>query len=334
MPTTPSPTQPARRTALAMLAAAASFALLAAAGPAWAVYPDKPVRIVVPYSAGGGTDSFARLVGLELSKHLGQPVVIDNKPGASGLLGGAAVAQAAADGYTLLVDQSSIATNPMLYAKPPYDLARDLTPVSLGATLDNVLLVTPGLPARNVTELIALAKSRPGKLNYASTGIGTPQHLAMEELKDKSGTDIVHVPYKGGNPGIVALSADEVQMFFISVSTAMPFVKSGKVRALANGGTRRSPLLPDVPTVGESGLPGFQATGWLAFFAPAGTPAAVVKRLNADLAKALAAPALVESLRQQGFEPASGTPEALAALVKREAEQYGPIIRKGNIKVE
>ena len=321
-----------RRAGLAVLVAA-SLALLSAA-PARAAYPDKPVRIVVPYSAGGGTDTFARLVGIELARELGQPVVIDNRPGASGLLGGAAVAQSPPDGYTLLVDQSSIATNALLYARPPYDVTRDLAPVSLGATLDNVLLVNPNLPARNVSERLRLAKAQPGRLNYASTGIGTPQHLAMEVLKADSGTDIVHVPYKGGNPGIVALSADEVQMFFISVSTAMPFVKAGKVRALASGGTKRSPLLPDVPTVAESGLPGFQATGWLAFFAPAGTPAAVVGRINAALAKALATPALVQGLRQQGFEPASGTPEALSALVKHDMELYGPVIRKGNIKVE
>ncbi|WP_295855494.1 tripartite tricarboxylate transporter substrate binding protein [uncultured Xylophilus sp.] len=331
MPSFVSALRGTRRTALAL--AAGTLAALAAL-PAAAAYPDRPVRIVVPYSAGGGTDTFARLVGQELGRQLGQSVVIDNRPGASGLLGGAAVAQAPADGYTLLVDQSSIATNPLLYAKPPYDVNRDLAPVGLGATLDNVLLVNPQLPARNVTELIALAKSRPGKLNYASTGVGTPQHLAMEVIKDSSGTDIVHVPYKGGNPGIVALAADEVQMFFISVSTAMPFVKSGKVRALASGGTQRSPLLPEVPTVSESGLPGFQATGWLAFFAPAGTPAPVIRQLNAALAKALAVPALVDGLRQQGFEPAPGTPEALGALVKRDQAQYGPVIRKANIKVE
>ena len=297
-------------------------------------YPDKPIRVVVPYNAGGGTDLFARVVSLEMGKQLGTPVVIDNKPGAAGMLGGAAVAQAPADGYTLLVDQSSIATNPQLYAKVPFDVTKDLTPVILGVTLENVLLASPNLPASNIKEVIALGKAKPGTLNYASTGIGSPQHLSMEILRDQTGLQMVHVPYKGGNPGILATSMDEVQLFFISVSTALPFIKAGKVKAIGSGGLKRSPQMPDVPTLNESGLPGFEAVGWLGYFAPAGTPPAIVKKLNDALQKSLANPEVVKILRAQGFEPAGGAPSELSSIVKRDMEHYGRIIRKVGIKAD
>ncbi|WP_077001105.1 tripartite tricarboxylate transporter substrate binding protein [Variovorax sp. KK3] len=297
-------------------------------------YPDKPIKVIVPYNAGGGTDLFARVVSLEMGKQLGTPVVIENKPGAAGMLGGAAVAQAPADGYTLLVDQSSIATNPQLYAKVPFDVTKDLAPVILGVTLENVLLGSPQLPASNIKDVIALGKAKPGTLNYASTGIGSPQHLSMEMLRDQAGLQMVHVPYKGGNPGILATSMDEVQLFFISTSTALPFIKAGKVKAIGSGGLTRSPQMPDVPTLHESGLPNFQAVGWLAYFAPAGTPAPIVKKLNEALQKSLANPEVVKTLRAQGFEPAGGAPAELTAVVKRDMEHYGQIIRKVGIKAD
>jgi tripartite-type tricarboxylate transporter receptor subunit TctC len=310
--------------------------VLLAIGPAAAQgsYPDKPIRVIVPYAAGGGTDLFARVVSAELGRVLGQSVVIENKTGAAGMIAGAAVAQAAPDGYTLLVDQSSIATNPALYAKVPFDVTKDLAPVILGVTLENVLLASPNLQANNAKEVIALAKAKPNVLNYASTGIGSPQHLAMEMLRDQAGLQMVHVPYKGGAPGILATSMDEVQLFFISVSTALPFIKGGKVKAIGSGGLKRSSQLPDVPTLNESGLPGFQAVGWLAYFAPAGAPPAIVKTLNDALNKALKNPKIAEQLKGQGFEPAGGAPEALGSLVRRDLDFYGRIIKKVGIRAE
>ena len=303
--------------------------------PAAAAYPDRPIKMIVPYAAGGGTDAFARLVAQELSKQVGQPVVVENRTGGGGMVAATAVAQAPADGYTLLVDQSSIATSPVLFPNSCVDVNRVLAPVILGVTLDNVLLVSPDLPVNNVSELIKLAKSKPGKLNYASTGNGTPQHLGMEVFKDMAGIDVLHIPYKGGAPGLLAVSTGEVQVFLISVSTAVPFVKSGRVKAIASGGATRSPLLPDLPTVTESGLPGFRSSGWLAVFAPAATPPAVIAELNAQLAKALAVPSLRAALRQQGFEVSpANKPEDLKALMKREMDQYGAVIRKVGIKVD
>lgn len=320
-----------RRNLLAALALSMSFA--APMAGAQGAFPDRPIKLIVPYAAGGGTDLFARLTAQELSKQIGQPVVVDNRPGAAGMNAGAIVAKSPADGYTILVDQTSIATNPMLYDKVPFDVKKDLEPIILGVTLDNVLIASPVFVAKNATELVAQAKAQPGALNYASTGIGSPQHLAMEVFKDRTGTNIQHVPYKGGSPGIVATSSNEVQMFFISISTALPFIKSGKVKAIGSGGAKRSPLMPDVPTVGET-LPGFLSTNWLAFFAPAGTPPAVVKKLNESFQKALAQPGLVDALRQQGMEVHGGAPSELTAAINRDMNYFGKVIKSANIKAE
>jgi len=296
-------------------------------------YPDRPIKFVVPYAAGGGTDIFARLAAQELSKQIGQTVIVDNVVGAAGMVAGAMVAKSQPDGYTILVDQASIATNPLLYEKVPFDLKKDLEPVMLGVALDNILVVSPGLPANSINELIALAKNQPGTLNYASTGIGSPQHLAMEIFKDKTGTNIVHIPYKGGSPGILATSTNEVQMFIISVSTALPFIKAGKVRALGNGGLKRSPLLPEVPAIAES-LPGFQSTNWLAFFAPAGTPKPIIQKLNGALQKAFSNPVLVEQFKQQGMIVLGGPPIDLTNTINRDMSYFGRIIKSANIKAE
>jgi tripartite-type tricarboxylate transporter receptor subunit TctC len=296
-------------------------------------YPDRPIKFVVPYAAGGGTDIFARLAAQELSKQIGQTVIVDNVVGAAGMVAGAMVAKSQPDGYTILVDQASIATNPLLYEKVPFDLKKDLEPVMLGVALDNILVVSPGLPANSINELIALAKNQPGTLNYASTGIGSPQHLAMEIFKDKTGTNIAHIPYKGGSPGILATSTNEVQMFIISVSTALPFIKAGKVRALGNGGLKRSPLLPEVPAIAES-LPGFQSTNWLAFFAPAGTPKPIIQKLNGALQKAFSNPVLVEQFKQQGMIVLGGPPIDLTNTINRDMSYFGRIIKSANIKAE
>jgi len=290
-------------------------------------FPSKPIRLIVPYAAGGGTDAFARMVAESLTKHADQAVIVENKPGAAGLLAGATVANAAPDGYTLLIDQSSIAYQPVLHPKATFDVQTDLQPVILGATLDNVLLVTPNFPAKTVDDMIELVRSKPGTFNYASTGIGTPQHLAMEVLKkDAGGLHIQHVPYKGGNPGIVATSTGEVDMFFISESTALPFIEAGRVRALANGGTKRSSMLPTLPTFSESKLHDFQATGWLAFFAPAQTPAPIIAKLNGLLEKALHNESTRSAAAKQGFIVAGGTPDQLKKLLSDDLERYRPVI--------
>lgn len=306
------------------------------ASPAQAsAFPDKPLKIIVPYSAGGGTDAFARMLGETMAKYAGQPVIIDNRPGAAGMIAATAVINSPSDGYTLLIDQSSIATQPLLYRDAKIDTHRDLKPVVLGVTLNNVMLVPPTLPVTNVQDLVDLVKKNPGKLNYASTGIGTPQHLSMEEFKQKGGgLNIQHVPYKGGSPGIVATSTGEVDMFFISVSTALPFVESGRVKALASGGKSRSPLLPNVPTMAESGLADFYATGWLALFAPKDTPDDIVSKLNEIANKALNDPELVKKANAQGFEVAGGPASVLAERMRRDYEVYGEVIRKNNIVVE
>lgn len=296
-------------------------------------YPNKTIKFIVPYAAGGGTDIFARLAAQELSKQIGQTVVVDNVVGAAGMVAGATVAKSLPDGYTILVDQASIATNPLLYEKVPFDLKKDLEPVILGVSMDNILVVNPALAANHVSELVVLAKSQPGVLNYASTGIGSPQHLAMEIFKDKTGTSIVHIPYKGGSPGIMATSTNEVQMFLISVSTALPFIKSGRVRALGNGGIKRSPLLPEIPAIAES-LPGFQSTNWLALFAPSGTPKPIIQKLNGALQKAFANPTLVEQFKQQGMIVLGGNPIELSNTINRDTEYFGKIIKSANIKAE
>jgi len=297
------------------------------------IYPNRPIKFIVPYAAGGGTDIFARFAAQELGKQIGQSVIVDNVVGAAGMVAGSMVAKSAPDGYTILVDQASIATNPLLYEKVPFDVKKDLEPVMLGVSLDNILVVNPSLMANNVNELIALAKSQPGVLNYASTGIGSPQHLAMEIFKDRTGTNIVHIPYKGGSPGILATSTNEVQMFLISVSTALPFIKSGKVRALGNGGLKRSPLLPEVPAIAES-LPGFQSTNWLAFFAPAGTPKPIIEKLNGALQKAFSNPILIEQFKQQGMIALGGPPSDLANIINRDMTYFGRIIKSASIRAE
>lgn len=315
------------------LLAALSFCLMAGTALAQGGYPDRPIRLIVPYAAGGGTDTFARVAAEELSRQIGQPVVVENRPGAAGMLAGGIVAKSPADGYTLLVDQTSIATNPMLYAKVPFDVKKDLEPIILGVTLDNVLLGSPQLAASNTQELVKLGKARPGSLNYASTGIGSPQHLAMEVFKKQVGIESVHVPYKGGSPGILAVATDEVQMFFISISTALPFIQSGRVKAIASGGAKRSPLLPELPTVGET-VPGFLSTNWLAFFAPAGTPKPVIQKLNESFQKAFQNPTVVANLRKQGMEVHGGPPSALSEVIDRDMKYFGEIIKAGNIRAE
>jgi len=317
-----------------VLAALASFGSGATEPNQTAAYPNKPIRFLVPYAAGGGTDMFARLVGRKLSDLTGQPVVVDNRPGGTGIIAGAAVAKAAPDGYTILIDQSSIATNQLFYKKLPFDLKRDLAPVVLGARLENAFLVSAQSPVRSMADLVKLAKSQPGKLAYGSAGIGSAQHLAVELLKKQAGIDMLHVPYKGTPPALMALSADEIQLMFFSAAAAEPYIKGGKLRAIATTGTKRSLVLPDVPTMIEAGFPDYTNYNWLGIFTTGGTPQPIVDALNAQLSKVLADPGVRDTLDKQGWGLVGGPPQTLRRQIDEETARFEKMIRDGGMQME
>lgn len=298
-------------------------------------YPSKPVRFVVPFAPAGGSDLVARTVAAKLTEALGQPVVIDNRAGAAGNIGTDVVAKAPADGHTLLLGSNGpLAINPTLYAKLPYDAVRDFAPVSLVTVMPFVLVAHPSLPVKSVKELVALAKARPGQLNYGSPGNGSTTHLANELLKSMTGMQITHVPYKGVAPAAIDLVSGQVQMMSGDLSTLLPHVKAGKMRALAVTSSRRSTLLPDMPTVAESGVPGYDATGWFGVLVPAGTPASVIDRLNAGIVKGVAAPDARQRLGAFGGDVATGTPEQFASHIRTEAAKWGKVIRAIGLKAE
>ena len=300
---------------------------------AWAQnYPDRPVKVIVPYQAGGAADTLIRVLGPRLGDLWGQPLVVENRAGASSIIGTEIAAKSAPDGYTLyLATDTPIAVNPSLFANLPYDWKRDFVPVSLLATLNQVLVVHPSVPARNVQELVALAKQKPGQLNVASMGAGSSPHLAAELLKSLAGVDITHVPYKGSPQSVTALIAGEVSLFFVGESTAAPHGKAGKLRALGTTGRNRSEVYPDVPTIGE-GVPGFEMGIWFGVFAPAALPDNVLRKLNADLVKALGAKEVRTALSARGFNPQSSTPEEFRALVQRDQDRWTALIRQIGIK--
>jgi tripartite-type tricarboxylate transporter receptor subunit TctC len=318
---------------LALLVAA--LAIAPAASPqTQSGYPIRPVRMIVPASPGGPADIVARAIGPGLADVLGQQVVIDNRAGAGGSIGAELVAHAAPDGYTLMISHSGpLAIEPMLHAKPAYDPAKDFAPISLVAAAPYLLLVNPGVPVKSVKELIALAKSRPGKLNYASGGPGTGIHMAGELFNVVAGTQITHVPYKGAGPGMAALIAGEVEMMFNGVSAALPQVRAGRLRALAVASARRSDLLPDLPAIAESGL-SFDTAGWYGFVAPRGTPASITAKLHADVVKALNAREMKERLASMGIEPLGTTPAQFAAFLREELAKWGKVIKAAGIKAE
>ena len=318
----------------------AAFAALAVAGmnlphPASAAeeFPNKQIRFVVPYPPGGANDTVARVVAQKLSENMGQAVVVDNKPGASGMIAGEFVARSAPDGYTVMIDQSSLVMNPSLHPNAKFDVKQDLAPVTLAANMLHVLIVNPTVPARDLAELIALAKAQLGKLNYSSTGTGGPQHILMELFKRAAGVNIVHIPYKGGAPATLAVLSNDAQMTFITVSTSLPHIKAGKVRVLAAVGKVRSKILPEVPTFEEMGFKGL-ATPWLGILAPAKTPAPIIKRLNAEFVAALNSPQVRDKLEQQAFEVVASTPEAFARFIDDELALYGKLIRDVGIKAD
>jgi tripartite-type tricarboxylate transporter receptor subunit TctC len=302
---------------------------------ALAQYPAKPIRLIVPFAAGGGNDNVARLVGKHLSDSVGQPLVIDNRPGAGGVLGAELAAKAAPDGYTLFLGGvGSHAINPSLNDRLPYDPIKDFVPVALLASAPLVLVVHPSVPAGSFKAFVALARSKPGQLNYASNGNGSSSHLAAVMFDSMTGVDMVHVPYKGLSPALTDLLSGRVQLMFSSVVAILPHVKSEKLRGLAVTGSRRLPSMPNLPTIAESGLPGYEASSWYGVLAPAGTPREIIERLNTELLKALAQPEVRTSLLAEGAEPIGGTPEQFAAHIRSEKERLGKLIRETKIRLE
>ena len=299
-----------------------------------AQYPSKPVRLVVTYPPGGGADTMARLLAPRVGEGLGQPLVVENRPGASGTIGADLVARSAPDGLTLMLDASSYAVNPALYPKLPYDPRRAFAPVSLIVLFPNMVVVNPAFPARSVQELIAAAKAQPGKIAFASSGNGSAQHLAAELFRQGAGLDMVHVPYKGGGPALQDVIGAQVPLFFANMASGLPHVKSGKLRALAVTGSRRSPAAPELPTVAESGVAGYEVYEWNALFAPAGTPAALVERLHAELAKALSAPEVRERISALGGEIAALSPAETERWLDSQMDQWAQVVRTANIRLD
>jgi tripartite-type tricarboxylate transporter receptor subunit TctC len=319
-----------KTTSISLLLAALAAVVPAAAQDA---YPSKPVRIVVPYPAGGVADLLPRTVGAKLSEKWKQPVVVENKPGASGNIGMAEGARAEADGYTLvLAPTGNLTVNQFLFANLPFDVAKDFTPVTVLATSPNVLVVHPSVPAKSFKELIAYAKSNPGKLNFSSPGSGSGAHLAGELLNVEAGIKAVHVPYKGMAPAVSDLVGGQVQMMFAGISTALPHIRAGKLVPLAIASPQRSSQLPEVPTVAESGFPGFDVTSWYGIVVRSGTPPAIVKKLHADMAEALAAADVKEKLAGLGLDPLGNSPEDFAKMIAAESRKWSEIVRKADIK--
>jgi tripartite-type tricarboxylate transporter receptor subunit TctC len=286
------------------------------------LYPNKLVRIVVPTSAGGGGDVIARLIAKALSERWGRQVVVDNRTGAGTMLGSELVARAAPDGYTLLLSPSTLATNPAAYKKIPYDALRDFAPITQAAAVPNLMMVHPSVPAKNVREMIALAKARPGQILYASSGVGTSPHLSMELFSVMAGVHMVQVPYKSSGPGVIDLVAGQVAMMAPSMISGIPHVRSGRLRALGVTTAQRSPGAPDIPTIAEAGLPGYESAQWYGLLAPAGTPRDVLDKLHRDVTAILLAPEYREQLGSEGGVVVAGTPDAFAALIKSETAKW------------
>jgi tripartite-type tricarboxylate transporter receptor subunit TctC len=318
-----------RRRTLGFIAALAASGVRPAVAQT-AVFPSRPIRIVVPQAPGGNADTFGRILAQRLSERIGQQVVVENRAGAGGTVGSALVSKAAPDGYTLLIaDNGTHAIAPTLYgAKLPYDVFRDFTPITLAATFPTVIMIHPSVPAQNVQEFVALVKSQPGKLSYSSAGTGNGSHLAVEMFRAAAGgLDMVHVPYKGGAPAIQALLAGEVQLTAVSVNTALPHIQAGKVRALGVASSKRSPALPDVPTFIESGIP-FQGDSWLAVMGPAGIPADVVVILQREISAALREPETTERLAKIGLAVVASSPDGLTEVLQRDVPKWGKAVKE------
>jgi tripartite-type tricarboxylate transporter receptor subunit TctC len=308
--------------------------VLSASAPAQS-YPSKPIRFVVPYPAGGPLDTVARLLGQKVSESVKQAVIVDNKPGAGGNIGADAVAKSTADGYTILMGAvATHAINPTLYSSIPYDAIKDFIPVTQVAATPNVLVVNPAVPASTLRDFIAYAKANPGKLNFGSGSTGSAGHLAGELFKTMAGVDMTHVPYKGAAPAMTDLIGGQIQLMFDNLASSLAQVRAGKIKAIAVTTAKRSVLAPDLPTIAESGLPGFDISTWFGIFVPAGTPRDVVERLHAEFTKALAMPDVRERMLVLGAEPVASKPEEFAAYIRTEADKYARVIKASGAKAD
>jgi len=315
------------------LVAAAAALAFAGAAFAQADFPSRSVTLLVGFAPGGATDTAARIIAKKLSENLGQPVVVENKPGAGGNIVHHQMATANPDGYTILLGSvGPLSVSPHLVAKLPYDPLKDLAPLTMAVNFPNVLVVHAGVPAKSLAEYIALAKAKPGSLDYASTGVGSASHLAGELFNQRAGVDIVHIPYKGGGPAMTDLLGGRVSTYYSTHSTAGPHIETGKLRALAVTGAKRSTFLPNVPTIAESGFPGFEASNWYAFVTSSKVPQPILDRWNKELVKALNAPDVKEQLAKHFLEPSPGTREELAAYIKQEYDNWGRVVKKANIQ--
>jgi tripartite-type tricarboxylate transporter receptor subunit TctC len=323
--------RPAQSLALGLFAGALAWLPNACAQP----YPTKPVRLVITYPPGGNTDLVGRALAQKLGESMGQQVVVDNRGGAGGVLGSMITAQSAADGYTIMLGTSTgMVINPLLSRKLTYDPVRDFAPVSMVVIVPQLLVINPQLPVKNVRELIAFAKAKPGYLNAGSSGVGTPNHFGTELLKWLAGVDIVHVPYKGGAPAVTDLLGGQIQMAFSSVPAVLPHIKAGRLVALGVGSAKRSPALPNIPTIAEAGVPGYEYTTWYGIFAPAKTPRPLIARLNTEIVKAMETPDIKERFTALGGDPDPGTPEELRAYMANESAKWAKIIKAANIRIE
>jgi tripartite-type tricarboxylate transporter receptor subunit TctC len=321
-----------RRTTASSLAAAAVYLMIAAPVPAQD-YPVKPVRFVIAFSPGGPSDILTRLIGSKLAESLGQPFIFDNRPGAGGNVAGEIVAKSPADGYTLLMGNNSIlATNASLYKNMSFDPVKDLAPVALLASQPNILVVHPSVPVKSVKELIAFAKAHPGQLNYASSGSGAAAHLAAELFKSMAGVSMVHIPYKGASPALVDMLAGQCQVMFATALSVQPYLQSNRLRPLAVSTAKRSRMMPQLPTVAEAGVPGFEATTWHGIVSTGGTPAAVINKLNAEINRILKLPDVNSTLTRQGAEVLGGTSQEFAAYVKAEIPKWTKVVKESGAR--
>ncbi len=295
-------------------------------------YPTRPVRLIVPSSPGGGTDISARILAPKLSEYLGQQVIVENRPGAGTMIGGEAVARAAPDGYTLLMGISTLAINPAIYKKVPYDAIRDLAPISQAVSLSNVLVTHPSLPPRTLKNFIAFVKARPGQLNFASAGVGTSPHLSMELFLVMTGLKMVHIPYKGSGPGVIDIVAGHVPAMMPNMLSAQPHIKANRLRALGVTGTKRASGAEDIPTIAEAGVPGYEAVQWYGVLAPAGTPRDIVVKLHAQIVRALHSAEVRQRLQADGADAVGSTPEEFASYIRAETAKWAKVVRDAGIK--
>ena len=326
--------QHARGTRITWAALILFFALAATVHGAAQDYPARPVRMVAAFAPGGSVDVVARLLAQKLSENWGQQVVVDNRPGAGGNVSAEIVARAPNDGHTLYICSASFVVNPSLYAKTPYDPVRDFAPVSLVSLVQNVLVAHPALPAHSVKALIALAKAKPGQIHYASTGSGTSGHLVMELFKSTTGIDLVHVPYKVIGQAQADLMGGQVSLWFPTAPGALPHIQAGRMRALAVAGAKRSPALPELPTVSEAGVPGFEASTWYALLAPAGTPRHIVDRINGEVVRVLKQQELRERLTAMGIEIVGSSPDNLARHIRSEIPKWARVVKQSGARVD